>query len=625
MAPEAFVSLSTYLEELNDRYLELHQTKERAFWDTRMGLVDRHRELAEADLALKEFLADSTRLATLRKLRAEGAPDAKQAVVLDGWILTFSRNQVESAEARSILREIIDRETDLQQARGGMDLGFHDACGEFVRASSVALGNAVRTNSDEAVRRASFEGLRSIETFALDHGFAELVRLRNRFARAIGFEDFYEYKVQWAEGFDKQTLFRFLDDLERRTRDKAAHEVEGLRARHGDDVLHPWNFAYNTWGGDIQRERDPYFRFEDALGRWARTFAALGIRFRNAKITLDLVDRKGKYENGFMHGPVPAFYRKGEWVPAEINFTANALPGRVGAGFRAAQTLFHEGGHAAHFANIAMDAPCFSQEHAPTSVALAETQSMFCDSFLDDPEWQTRYARDARGSSIPWELIRRGIELTHPFSAQNIRNMLVVCYSEKALYEMKDDELTPENVLRAFRSVEERLTLLPGGCPRPTLSVPHLLSWEASAYYHGYVLAQMAVAQTRQYFREKYGYLLDNPAIGEDLAAKYWAPGNSRGFLDFVADMTGKPFAADALVAEVSRPNDVAVREAHEAIERSKSIPEFDGDLDLDVRLSVIHGAETVVGEGASPLDVAERFREWIEDLRAPEETAETR
>jgi hypothetical protein len=139
------------------------------------------------------------------------------------------------------------------------------------------------------------------------------------------------------------------------------------------------------------------------------------------------------------------------------------------------------------------------------------------------------------------------------------------------------------------------------------------------------VLAQMAVAQTRQYFREKYGYLLDNPAIGKDLAATYWAPGNSRGFLDFVADMTGKPFGADALVAEVSRPNDVAVREAHEAIERSKSIPEFDGDLDLDVRLSVIHGAETVVGEGASPLDVAERFREWIEDLRAPEETAETR
>ena len=32
---------------------------------------------------------------------------------------------------------------------------------------------------------------------------------------------------------------------------------------------------------------------------------------------------------------------------------------------------------------------------------------------------------------------------------------------------------------------------------RPLLSVPHLLSDEASCYYHGYVLAEMAVHQTR--------------------------------------------------------------------------------------------------------------------------------
>lgn len=605
--------LASYLDDLNDRYLELHQTKERAFWETRMGLADRHRELADADMALREFLADSARLAELRKLRSEASPSAQQAVVLDGWILTFSRNQVENAQARAILRELIDQEAELEHARSAMTLGYRDGAGKLIAASSVALGIAVRSNEDEAVRRASFEGLRSIETFALDHGFAELIRLRNRFARAIGFDDYYEYKVQWAEGFDKRTLFGLLDDLERRTRDKAAQEVEKLRSTHGDAALHPWNFAYNTSGGDIQKELDPYFRFEDALGRWARTFAALGIRFRNAKVTVDLVDRRGKYSNGFMHGPVPAFFRKGEWLPAEINFTANALPGSVGAGFYAAQTLFHEGGHAAHFANITMDAPCFSQEHAPTSVALAETQSMFCDSFLDDPEWQTRYARDASGQPIPWELIRRGIELTQPFAAQGIRDMLVVCYAEKALYEMNDAELTTDNVLRTFREIEQRLTFLPGGRPRPTLAVPHLLSSEASAYYHGYVLAQMAVAQTRAHFRARYGYLLDNPKIGEDLAATYWAPGNSRGFLELVRDMTGQPFSADALVDDVSRTNDVAVRQAWEAIERAKSIPELQKEPELDVRLSVIHGEETIVEHGASPLEAAERFRTWLE------------
>lgn len=34
----------------------------------------------------------------------------------------------------------------------------------------------------------------------------------------------------------------------------------------------------------------------------------------------------------------------------------------------------HEGGHAAHLANVDQPSPLFSQERAPTSVAYAENQ-----------------------------------------------------------------------------------------------------------------------------------------------------------------------------------------------------------------------------------------------------------
>jgi len=496
-----------------------------------------------------------------------------------------------------------------------------DSEGKLVAASSVELANNIRSSPDSALRQASFEGLRTIETFALDHGYADIVRDRNRFARMLGYEDYYDYKVQWAEGFDKKTLFGFLDELEARTRDEARAEIDRLRAEHGDDAIEPWNFGYLTWGGSVQADRDPYFRFEDALERWVHSFAALGIRFRGAKITLDLVDRKGKYENGFMHGPVPAFVRRGEWLPAEINFTANALPGEVGSGHRAIQTLFHEGGHAAHFANVVMDAPCFSQEFAPTSVAFAETQSMFCDSVLSDADWQTRYARDDEGRAIPFELVEKDIRATQPFFAQSIRNMLVVCYAEKAIYETPEDELGAERILETFRDVEARISLLPGGNPRPTLAVPHLLSWEASAYYHGYVLAQMAVYQTRDWFLRKYGSLLDEPRIGQDLAETYWKPGNSRGFLDLVREMTGHPFSADAIVAEASMSTEDAVRRARERVDAMPE-PPARGEPDLDLRLSVIHGAELVVPEGASPLEAAETFRSWILERWPTEDAA---
>jgi hypothetical protein len=263
-----------------------------------------------------------------------------------------------------------------------------------------------------------------------------------------------------------------------------------------------------------------------------------------------------------------------------------------------------------------MDAPCFSQEYAPSSVALAETQAMFMDALIEDADWQARYAKDADGRSIPFELIARAIRLSHPFFGQNIRAMLGICYAEKALYEAEEAELTEAGILRILRAAEMRIVQLPEGSPRPTLSVPHLLSWESSCYYHGYVLARMAVAQTREHFFQAYGHIVDNPRIGEEMARGYWAPGNSRGFLDLVQAVTGRPFSADSIVHEISLPADDAVQRAKERVERMRGVPEQRGEVDLDVRLRVIHGVEVVAEEGMLPLAAAHAFREWMLERR---------
>ena len=158
-----------------------------------------------------------------------------------------------------------------------------------------------------------------------------------------------------------------------------------LRARHGDDATAPWNLRFLA-SGDVIRRLDPYMPFGLALRRWIDSFRRLGIQFRGATMQLDLLERPGKHQNGFCHGPVPSWVTEdGRWVPAAINFTAEAKPDQVGSGLRAINTLFHEGGHAAHFANVVQNSPCFSQEYPPTSMAYAETQSMFCDSWCPTP------------------------------------------------------------------------------------------------------------------------------------------------------------------------------------------------------------------------------------------------
>ena len=388
---------------------------------------------------------------------------------------------------------------------------------------------------------------------------------------------------------------------------------KSLASQSEIDGSKPWNYNFLT-SGSLAAERDPYFRFEDSLERWGRSFAALGIRYRQAKLTLDLIDRQGKYENGFMHGPTPAFNRRGKWLPAEINFTSNAVPDHPGSGMTAMRTLFHEGGHAAHFANIVTDAPCFSQEFPPTSVAFAETQSMFLDSLMRDAAWQRRYARTKAGEPIPFELIERSISLSQPAVAFEIRRMLSVCYFEKALYELPEAEVTAERVGKICRDVERKLLFFEDGSPRPTMSVPHILSGESSCYYHSYVLAQMAVEQTREYFLRKYGHIVDNPAIGPELAESYWQPGNAVLFLDYIKRLTGKPLNADALVHRASLSVEDSIKAERDSVRAMEEVEEFTEDVSLDVRLSIIHGSETVVAPGTEFDDARRRFRDWVND-----------
>ena len=609
---------NTFLDDLNHAYERVHTAKEDAFWVALMGLdpdTDAARQRKqEAEVAWNRFLQDPDRLAAVEQALAE-ATDPEAVTALQGWRTTLRAHALASADARALHEDIVATEGSVAAARAGMDLGYTSPDGTFTKASSVKLGMMLKSEADPALREAAWRGLGSIETFVLENGFLDLVRKRNAIARQHGFSDYYAWSTQRTEQLDADTIFGLLDDLERATRDAAQRAVDDLVAKHGPDARKPWNLLY-FGSGDALAEQDPYFSFADAVDRWGRSFAAMGVDYRDAELVLDLVDREGKYPNGFMHGPEIAWRDASALRTARIHFTSNAIPGVVGAGWRATHTLFHEGGHAAHFANIDMPAPCFGQEFAPTSPGFCEVQSMFLESVLGDADWLTRYSRDADGNPMPIEVIERGVRASQPLEPLLKRSWLSICYGERAIYQLQDHELTAEKVLDTLREVERRLLPLDEGGFRPILSVPHLLAGESSAYYHAYVLAEMAVQQTRRFFLNRDGHLVDNPKIGPELAEAYWRPGNSRPFFDYIEALTGETLTADALAEHVNRTADEAADAAKAQLAREPELPRFDGDVDLNARIRVIHGNEEVAtldDRGWAPF--ADRFRSWVQAL----------
>jgi hypothetical protein len=195
--------------------------------------------------------------------------------------------------------------------------------------------------------------------------------------------------------------------------------------------------------------------------------------------------------------------------------------------------------------------------------------------------------------------------------------MLAVPYFEKRLYELDENDVTPQNVIDLATQIELEIQGMRAG--RPLLSVPHILADESAAYYHGYVLAEMSVHQTRKHFETKYGYIVDNPNVGKDLTEVYWKPGNSVIFLDLVKELTGNPLTAAAWVEKLQvSTSDVLVSEKKHYEEAIANGPRFNrgSAVDLDMQVLLVHGDQVIADSNNGGLLLAcSTYKEWISTL----------
>ncbi len=609
------MTATDYLNDLNQRYLAIHRTKEDFFWETYMGISDDHDGSTQAQTAWTHFLSNAEQISHIKQ-QLESAdsisdPQEKQQTItgLSGWLAMFESHAIEGEKAQVLKNKLIAFEADLFEKKQNHVQTFTDENGKQTEGSLPVLSSTIRTNNHEEVRQSAHQALLSLEQWLLENGFIELIKLRNQFARSLGYATFFDYSVQKTEKMTSEQLFDILEDFEQRTRDSHLNSLDNLAKEKGQNALRGHNFVY-SFAGDVMRDLDPYVPFSKSLRRWVESFGRLNIDYSGATLTLDLLDRKGKYPNGFCHGPIPSFYNLGEWVAAQVNFTSNAKPDQVGSGYDGINTLFHEGGHAAHFANVKMNAPCFSQEFAPTSMAYAETQSMFCDSLLTDADWLKQYALDDQDKPVPDEIIQAMINSRQPFKAYEERSILVVPYFERALYQLSDEELTPERITKLARDCEKQILGLECS-PRPLLAIPHLLSDESACAYQGYLLAHMAVYQTRAYFLDKFGYLTDNPEIGPLLAKHYWHAGNNLSHNETIVSLTGEGFNAKYL-ADVCNLSPAQAWDVQQQKIKALKTRERVPVASLNAAIKVVDGSKELASNTLSDEQMCDDFERYI-------------
>lgn len=117
----------------------------------------------------------------------------------------------------------------------------------------------------------------------------------------------------------------------------------------------------------------------------------------------------------------------------------------------------------------------------------------------------------------------------------------------------------------------------------------------------------MSVHQTREYFKQKYGYIVDNPNVGPTLATSYWKCGNSKPFLQIVKDLTGKELSGtawvDALKEDLEEHIAQEKKEYNKMVDKclkeKEEVKDNDEDtLDLQMTVKFVDG-DTIISDSS--------------------------
>lgn len=176
----------------------------------------------------------------------------------------------------------------------------------------------------------------------------------------------------------------------------------------------------------------------------------------------------------------------------------------------------------------------------------------------------------------------------HKIASKSILSIAAIVKFEQELYTADEKDLTPEWViylakflsLKYFDYSQSDLWIL---------TVPHIYSWNSSAYYHGYGMATMALHQFRNYFHEKSGYIVDNPEVG-NILTKGRNYGSSFGFKELIEKIIGQKFSAQPYIDTLLKSEDEVIATARERIAKLETIPKNNGKISLNAEIELRDG-----------------------------------
>ncbi len=402
-----------------------------------------------------------------------------------------------------------------------LEVGIEDTFNNFravVRGEELsdnALDETLLLSDDPVLRRETWESSQAVGG-AVSERVLQLVRLRNREARRLGFTDYYAMSLELQE-LDAVRLFVLLDDLHLQSEPlwhvyKAELDAQlAAKFQTTPASLRPWHFHSKFFQepGPGKADLDRFFADKDLEKITSEFFNAIGLPTDDLLKISDLYERPGKCQHAFCINIDRA---------GDVRVLCNNRPNE-----RWMSTTLHEFGHAVYDKFLDPSLPYLLRE--PAHIMTTEAIAQFMGRLTKNADWLAAYAGVA-----PDDAARIASTARHEvrdYLLVFMRWCFVMAHFERELYRDPEQDL---NSLWWTLKAKYQGLIPPEGRNAPDWAAKiHLAT--APVYYHNYLLGEMVASQLLQHITsavlegEPASALVTSPKVGAYLEAELFRPG----------------------------------------------------------------------------------------------------
>ena len=506
------------------------------YWDaSTKGKEEDYEKLSQLQLEISQIHSNPQDYALLKGIKQSGTvKDVRLARQLDKLYYAYMPNQL----GPELLKEIVDLDTKITEKyntfRGDID-------GKKVTMSDIYT--IMTTEKDLQKRESAWRASKQVGN-AIVGDLLQLVKIRNKAAQKVGFENYHTMKIVTGEQ-DVKELDRIFDELDKLTGEPFARLKEDLNQilakGYGIDVeeLLPWHYHdpfFQRTPLVYELDMDVYYKDQDVNELAERYYAGVGLPVNDILARSDLYDREGKNPHAFSedvdrHGDVR--------ILCNLQNTERWM-----------ETILHELGHAVYSKYHNGKEPWLLRE--PAHSFTTEAVAMFFGRLSRNSAWMQEMLglSDQERAEVE-KVSSRYLQFQQVLFA---RWAMVMYNFEKQLY--ADPEQDLNNLWWELVEKYQMVKRPPGPVDAGWASKLHFTV--APCYYHNYMLGELFASQLHYHIvREVLKLESDKDVsyageekVGKYLQMKVLGPGALYHWNEMIERATGEPLTPKYFVEQ---------------------------------------------------------------------------